>query len=703
MNKQLDELQIIQKYKEVAMRMLRLSFPGLASEELNDALDYSIVKRMKNGDAVIDNNYKKKKVNITVLELCEYIIRREPIITARGVMFKKHAEVKNPIAKLLETFMEGRNAYKKEMFKYPKGSEEFEKYNLLQLLAKIDANGFYGATGNFSCIYFNLYVAASVTTQGQSCISAAALQFEMFLSNNVKFRSLNEVLTFIDNVCQEKPERKYNDNLILDRNITMPEAFNKVMTTCGFDYIPTEEDMIVVWEVMSGLKQEDINRLYYKNNLYDFVDNVSMTNAIVAMLQGLNAPYLDPNKVAKEIKVEQDIFCEIIMEYVYYHHQIIDRIDRYTNMVRNVCIITDTDSSIISLDAWYRFILQKVIDVPMKIKTELFNPVEFIDEDEFGDRELIKPVEFIDQPTDYDFYSDEVIEMEKLINPIQMIPQESLKYSIVNLLCYCLGNIINDYMERYTMNTHSWSPDRKCLMIMKNEFLFKRVLVMQDAKKHYASIQEVQEGNVIKGGNLDIKGLEMTKSSANARTQKRMKEIMYENVLNAPEVDVISVLKELAKFEKEIFESLSQGHKDFYKPVRIKSMNSYENPMRVFGIKQSLAWNALKDNGLSAIDLEARNSMNIVKVNITPKNVEMIKDEFPETYNKMISLMQQDAFCTGIEGIAIPRDVEVTPEWITRFIDYTSIINDNIKLFPIEPLGLYRGSSNNNYTNIVTI
>ena len=54
-------------------------------------------------------------------------------------MFKKHAEEYNPIAELLRKFMEGRDEHKAEMFKYPKGSEQFEKYNLLQLLDKIDA------------------------------------------------------------------------------------------------------------------------------------------------------------------------------------------------------------------------------------------------------------------------------------------------------------------------------------------------------------------------------------------------------------------------------------------------------------------------------------------------------------------------------------------------------------------------------------
>lgn len=340
MNKQLLELEIIKKYKNVVCDMLQYSFPHLLIGEIEDAVDYSILKRCKNNQVIIDNNYKDRQIDSTLLELSEYILKREPIITPYGVMFKKHIEGPNPIAKLLEKFMDGRKVYKKEMFKHPKGSEMFEKFNLLQLLAKIDANGFYGACGQYSCLYYNLNVAASVTTQGRSLISSAGLQFEMFLANGAKFGSLNEIITFIHNITNEN--RIYSDNLILDRNITIEECFYQVMMTCGFNYIPTKEDLNIVWDIISVLPQEDINRIYYKNNLYEFMSNKSMEKAIIYMLKTLETPYLDPNEAPEEIKVELDEFCSILMEYVYYSHQIIDRLDKYDNMYRSICIITDT-------------------------------------------------------------------------------------------------------------------------------------------------------------------------------------------------------------------------------------------------------------------------------------------------------------------------------------------------------------------------
>ena len=48
--------------------------------------------------------------------------------------------------------------------------------------------------------------------------------------------------------------------------------------------------------------------------------------------------------------------------------------------------------------------------------------------------------------------------------------------------------------------------------------------------------------------------------------------------------------------------------------------------------------------------------------------------------------------------------MESTPEWVKPFISYTEIINDNLKTFPCEALGIDRKMKDTiNFTNILHV
>lgn len=562
----------------------------------------------------------------------------------------------------------------------------------------------YGALGNVNCILYNLHVAPSITTQARSCISSAGIQFEMFLANGVKFGSLNEVMTFIDNIIKEKDERRFNSQELGIREIGPDECFSKIILSCGFNFIPNKKQLQIIYDLINRLEPEDITRIYYKNNLYEFSDNKYIQDLIIKILKTLKTPFINPNEPPEIIMNDLNHLCDLMMEYVYYHHHIIDRIDKYNYMMRYVCCHTDTDSVILSVDPWFRYVLDKVKDIDMDIKHDKIDVIRHLKKDEFGDiLDAEPPYTRVEDEYDYNFYDDEVIEMKKMIEPLKVIPQEGLRYSIVNIISYIIGKVVNDYMVRYTKNTNSYREDKPCVITMKNEFLFKRLL-LTDAKKNYVTIQELQEGNVIKGGMLDVKGLQLTKSGTSAITEKRLKKILYEDILNAGNnIDFAVILKHLGLFEKDIIKAIKSGSKEFYKPLKLKNIDNYANPMSTSGVKECMVWNAIKDDGVEGFDLHDQNYMEIAKVNINKSNIEEIKDEYPETYAKFLKLMEQEPFDKGINGIAIPKNVDV-PKWIVKYVNYTSIIQDNIHLFPLGPLRIYRGNStSNNYTNIVSL
>jgi len=554
-----------------------------------------------------------------------------------------------------------------------------------------------------------------------------ALHFEMFLADNVKFGSLNELVEFVNHICSERRQRKFNDSIILNHIPTKEECFAKLVLDTGYRWVPNEAELDIIWKIVNNLTQEDITRVYYKNNLYEFASNNYVFNIIKKMLKNLQRPFYTSAKVPPEIAEDINYLKDLMIEYVYYRYMYIDRIDRCDNMIKSVTMVSDTDSTIISVDAWYRFVVNKINEEELRIANYCPDPIMFLDKNEDGEydcKDWMNHLDFEPKQYDYDFNTDEIVEMERFNKPDILTANDNVRYSIINIIAYVLDNTVNDYMIKYCQNTNSvkeeYHPAKECKVYAKNEFLFKRLL-MTLVKKNYASIMEVQEGNMVpEKKQLDVKGIEiLTKSSKALSTRKALQKILLDDILRAPVIDQLKFVKDIAIFQKQIVDSVKSGSKEFYKPVTIKSMSAYDDPMRIQGIKASIAWNMIKPADVDAINLTERNAVDIAKVQIDRATVDKIKDTFPEVYMNILNALDDDTFKTYVKNpktgqkdkltsneivaVAIPLDTTL-PAWLEPFIDYDSILADNLNGFPYESIGIKRlGKNNINCTNIVQL
>ena len=183
----------------------------------------------------------------------------------------------------------------------------------------------------------------------------------------------------------------------------------------------------------------------------------------------------------------------------------------------------------------------------MPIKHEKFNMADLIHADEFGDKPLRIMCEKVEPDFDYNFYTDEMVEKERLIEPCKVIPQDSLKYSIINIIAYTCSKLVVDYLDAYCdINGSNCEGSTRFEMLMKNEFYFLRALLTPH-RRNYADLQLIQEGKFIRDKNsrLAIMGLPINKSTLSESIKKKLQNILYEEVLASQEIDQSGIMKQL--------------------------------------------------------------------------------------------------------------------------------------------------------------
>jgi DNA polymerase elongation subunit (family B) len=338
--------RILEYYKRDQIELLKLRFPEKTEEELSKFLDEEIKSNLKNTDCKLVNNYTKKTAKLNLLRFTEWYFDKKPISTEHGVFFKRHEQAINLPARMLEHILNSRKANKKKMFQAEEaGDRELAKYyNTRQKVDKIFANSYYGVSGQSSSVFYNLFVALSITGKGQSIISTAMTTFERFLANNILFRNLDECLLFINTVISEPKE--ILDSEVLDKDIPKETVF-KYLLKQFYGISPKmakEKYGDIIQSTLDNIDQVSLNRIYYKNNIYAFLKNKKMF-AIIEEILKAESDFKNPEKLPTDCSDQIQELWRNVKEFVFYNHPVFNRIHVLKTIKRKAVIVVNISPS----------------------------------------------------------------------------------------------------------------------------------------------------------------------------------------------------------------------------------------------------------------------------------------------------------------------------------------------------------------------
>lgn len=637
------------EWKIAAREKIKMARPDLSDKEIDKYLDKVIETRITNPPCELDNNYCNKTINSNLLAIYDWITTSKPIIGGYGVLFRNQHQTTNNIAKMIAKFLETRSAIKTRMKQnlelYGPDSYEYKQDDRLQGAEKVNANACYGAGGSSVSFSYNLYAAAATTATAQSLISTACAAFESFMTNNTKFYDLDEILTFIQNVCNEKTK------LGLDgiRMRTLSEVRRKILKGC---FNPEKINVEHLNSVLENLTNEELTRIFYKNNIFMFTVSCQEVMKHLRKIMRNTESFRAPEKkfITPELDKELKIVWKYYKEFVHYNHPTYNRIFRLKTSTRKSVLVVDTDSNMILIRDWIDMILDAFVD------------------------------------SDIDRSKEENI------------------YTAASLIGVFISYMIQDALDLYCKNANVPSEFWKRIN-MKNEFFFE-TLITSTVKKNYMGKMLLREGRPM-NGKIDIKGLSFVKSGISEEIGEYMKGIIKNDIMGE-RINFRGVLHKLNDLANTIRDSLLSGDPTFTKPMAVKDFTMYRDPLSEMGIRAVLCHNyvypedpiQLPDH-IRAIKVKMTKKKDIENLSVTnPDIYECIISNMFENSNPRLT--------KGVNSIAIPQTMEKIPEWIIPYIDIDTIVEDNMKsFFPVlKALGfeiINTRANNTMFSNIIQL
>lgn len=688
--------KLSQMWKEKSITLLKnLYGDELDENKLEEYLD-KILKEKEPYFPILSmrNLYTTDHVQVALDDLLDTIEREDLCIEANNTLTYSLNKVHSPLPKILVKQKGDRNYHKKKMLaakeevavlkkagKYYEGCPEdvkMQSEDALQLKIKVFMNSVYGVQGQKGSFLYAPDTAGGVTSQGREMIAEMTWTTERIFYGTLHFTSVNEFLGYIQKIKEEvNPNSewlKYISYIPTQKDVETQiiKAMNSVE---GLDtYI--ENLTPVLFTYIRNMSEIERIYYYYANNLYDLIQRNykifklfdEIINLKIAYLAPANPPkdtdnekfkqYLDYDYTvvdSKEViaslesgddqkalanylvwnKINPilDTIWDIVDEFVVVHMSTPKRALKYQTKRRRAIVVSDTDSIIVNLN-------------PVVINLNKLHCIE----------------------NNIPYKGDEV-----------SFYDEPLGFKLVNIAVYILikGTVVAG--DIFCKGAHIPSEYRKWVD-MKNEFLFKRLVMYSQAKKNYVVNTRLQEGKVI--DDMPATGIKLNSSVIHPEVKKQIMGVIENKIIRSESVDPIAIMLKIKELEKWIVDSIKQGDLTLGRKARYSGPRGYKTGVyRNDAGRAAFIWNLLYPQ----YKINAGDYGYVFPTTLYTE--EDVKKKIGNTYPDVADLIINQIFKNenlaqyGLRSIMIPMGIEeVTklPEWMIKYVDYNKLTKKHL-------------------------
>lgn len=201
-------------------------------------------------------------------------------------------------------------------------------------------------------------------------------------------------------------------------------------------------------------------------------------------------------------------------------------------------------------------------------------------------------------------------------------------------------------------------------LAMKPEYSFP-VFAQTPVAKHYYTFKTVQEGNVFKEPEMEIKGVHLKNSAAPksiiAPAHKKMEEILLKITRNE-KISLLQEIKEVVEIENHIRSSVLSGQTEYYKQSKIKNYEAYSRDKEQSPYLYHMFWDNVFAPKYGAVE---ETPYNVIKIPTIVENITGVRNWLNVIKDKELAL-RLDMWLSTYKKTSLPT-IYISTQYVKAF------------------------------------